>query len=140
MKQFRTARLLLPLTLLLAGCFWGDERETRHLVGNYYLNETGPDSGAWYLHFDDENFGLADALFNCQIVEAGFNKQCIIMRATCTNPQFYIARINRANDREIARNAIQGPYTSQELQAKLQRLSGDDVLSFDATLTNPSRW
>jgi len=68
------AKLLLPLLLLFSGCFWGDEYETKHLVGHYYLDEVEHGSGAWYLHFEDENYGLADALFNCPIVEAGFNR------------------------------------------------------------------
>lgn len=133
------AKLLLPLLLLLAGCFWGDEYETRHLIGRYYLDETEAKSGAWYLHFEDEEFGLADALFNCQAVEAGYNERCIIMRAVCTNPQFYILPITATNDREVVRRSIRGPFTKQQFDAELRNLCGKNIPHFEDNLTKASK-
>ncbi|WP_460619703.1 hypothetical protein [Hymenobacter ruber] len=141
MRKFPRFTKLLPLLLLLlAGCFWGDEYETRHLIGHYYLDEVEPDAGAWYLHFEDEEFGLADALFNCQIVEAGFNERCIIVRAICTNPQFYIVPVTHTKDRETARSSIKGPLSRQQFQTELRRICGDELPQFDSKLTNPSKW
>ena len=140
MRGASVAKLLLPFSLLLSGCFWGDEYETKHLIGHYYLDEAESNSGAWYLHFDDEEFGLADALFNCQIVEAGFNKRCIIMRAVCTNPQFYLAPVTGTNDREIARQNIRGPFTKTKFEAELKRICGNDLPHFDYNLTKASKW
>lgn len=45
--------LLPPLALAISGCFWGDESETRHLTGPYYLNGVSKED-PWYTHFDDE--------------------------------------------------------------------------------------
>ncbi|WP_216688629.1 hypothetical protein [Hymenobacter siberiensis] len=131
-------KLLPLLLLLLAGCFWGDEYRTRHLVGHYYLDEVEPNSGAWYLHFEDEKSGLADALINCQVVEAGYNERCIIMRAVCTNPQFYLLPITATQDREVARHGIRGPFTKQQFDTELKRICGDDSLRFDDNLTKKS--
>ncbi|WP_157781074.1 hypothetical protein [Hymenobacter sedentarius] len=125
---------------MLSGCFWGDEYETKHLVGHYYLDETEPDSGAWYLHFDDEEFGLADALFNCPVVDAGFNDKCIIKRAVCTTPQFYIARMTGTADREVARRNILGPLTKIEFNEALHKLCGNAIPRFDSNLTKASKW
>ena len=130
---------LLPLLLLfLTGCFWGDEYRTKHLTGSYYLDEVEPNSGAWYLHFEDEKSGLADALINCQIVEAGYNEQCIIIRAVCTNPQFYFLPITTTQDREVARRSIQGPFTKQQFDTELKRICGNDLPQFDDNLTKTS--
>ena len=136
----RITALFLLSSALLSSCFWGDEGETKHLVGHYYLDEVQPDSGAWYLHFADEDFGLADALFNCQIVEAGFNKRCIIVRAICSNPQFYLAPVSDTKDREIARQAIRGPFTKQQFEAELRKICGNDLPKFDSKLTSASTW
>ena len=138
--MFRIAKFLLPATLLLSSCFWGDKYETRHLIGHYYLDEVAPKTGVWYLHFDDEKFGLADALFNCQIVEAGFNERCIIMRAVCTNPQFYIVPVTDTEDREAARRDIRGPFSEQKFKSELKRICGDELPQFDSKLINPNTW
>jgi len=136
----KVAKLLMPLLLLLSGCFWGDEYETKHLVGHYYLDEVEPNSGTWYLHFEDEEFGLADALFNCPVVEAGFNKRCIIMRAVCTDSQFYLMPITATNDRELARQNIRGPFPKEKFEAELKRICGSDLPQFDSNLTKASKW
>ena len=136
----RFVKCLLLLTLTLSGCFWGDEYETRHLIGSYYLCEAGAGTGAWYLHFDDEAYGLADALFNSQIVGAGFNDRCIMMRAAGTNPQFYIAPVTRTKDRETARSDIRGPFSEQKFKIELKRICGDELPQFDSKLTNPNQW
>jgi|GEM_PF-1814177 len=137
-KASGIAKFLLPLLLLLSGCFWGDEYETKHLIGPYYLDESEANSGVWYLHFDDEKYGLADALFNCHVVEAGYNDRCIIMRAVCTNPQFYLLPITTMKDREVARRNIRGPFTKAQLDTELKRICGANRPQFDGNLTNVS--
>ena len=136
----KISKFLLPILVLLSGCFWGDEYETKQLIGPYYLCEVQPNSGTWYLHFDDDEFGLADALFNCPIVEAGFNARCIIMRAVCANPQFYIALVKAIKEREVARYNIRGPFTKQKIETELKKVCGDNLPQFDSDLTKPSPW
>lgn len=126
----------MPALLMLSGCFGGDEGETQHLIGPYYLDAAYPAEKAWYLHFDDEEFGLADALFNCQVVEVGYNETCVVMRAVCTDPQFYILPISGTDTREDARRAIQGPYTKRKFDQELKALCGEALPHFDAALTN----
>jgi hypothetical protein len=137
--MFGVVKVLLPALLLCLGCFWADEYETRHLIGHYFLDEIQPDSGAWYLHFDDEEFGLADALFNCPVVDAGFNERCIILRAVCANPQFYLVPITATNDREVARQSIRGPFTREKLEAELKTLCGNGLPHFNPSLTKTSK-
>lgn len=136
----KITKLLPLLSLLLAGCFWGDEFQTRHVVGHYYLDEFERGSGAWYLHFKDEEFGLADALINCPIVEAGYNERCIIARAVCTNPQFYIVPLTQTKNRETARHSIRGPFSKQKFEMELRKICGNERPQFDAKLTNSSKW
>lgn len=137
MKTSGLTKLLPLLLLCLAGCFWGSEFETRHLIGPYYIDEVAPDSGEWYLHFEDEEFGLADALLNCPVVEAGYNERCLIMRANCTNPQFYLLPITATTDREVARSSIRGPFTQPQFDAELKKICGAAVPQFDKDLTQP---
>ncbi len=66
--------LLLPLALVVNGCFWGNEFKTRHLIGHYYLDGIDSQADSWYLHFEDKEWGLADALISSTIAEAGFSK------------------------------------------------------------------
>ena len=83
--------------------------------------------------------GLADALLNCQVVEAGYNERCIIMRAVCTNPQFYILPVSKTQDREVARRSIRGPLTKQQFDTELKNVCGQDVPHFDDNLTKVSK-
>lgn len=125
--------LSMALVLGLNSCFWGDEYETRRLTGHYYLDEFEP--GSWYLHFDDEEFGLGDALFNNQVVEAGFNDKCIILRTVGSVPQFYIVPLSDTEDREVARRSIVGPLSMAEFQVAVHRIAGNDVPRIDPELT-----
>lgn len=120
--------------LLTTGCFWGDEYATRHLTGHYYLDESEPGSGTWFLHFEEKE-GLADALFNNQVVEAGFNDKCIILRAVGPAPQLYIVPLSGTEDREAARRSIIGPLHLAEFRVAVRRIAGNDLPRIDPTLT-----
>jgi hypothetical protein len=144
--------LLLPLALAVAGCFWGDESITRQITGHYYLNGVS-DEDPWYLHFEDEEWGLADALISSRIAEAGFNAKCIVLRAASPGPQFYIVPLSKAGDiesrvyifpltkavdpesREAARRKIIGPLAKAEFQAKVRQLNNGALVPFDPDLT-----
>lgn len=147
--------LLLPLALAVSGCFWGDESVTRQVTGNYYLNGVS-DEDSWYLHFNDEEWGLADALINNKIAEAGFNKKCIVLRAASTSPQFYIVPLGKVSvvesrvyvvplselskvvdpdSREAARNKIIGPLSKAEFQAKVRQLNNGALVPFNPDIT-----
>lgn len=144
--------LLLPLTLAVSGCFWGDESETRQITGNYYLNGVSAED-PWYLHFDDEEWGLADALISSRIAEAGFNDKCIVLRAASTGPQFYIVPLSKVGaiqsrvyvvplnkvvdpeSREAARKNIIGPLSKAEFQVKVRLLNNGVLVPFNPELT-----
>ena len=125
---------LLVLLLLTTSCFWGDEYETRHLTGHYYLDESEPGSGTWSLHFEDQE-GLADALLNNQIVEAGFNDKCIILREIGPAPQFYVIPLSDTEDREVARRSILGPLYLADFRTAVRRIAGKDLPRIDPKLT-----
>ncbi|MBT2556400.1 hypothetical protein J7E24_01240 [Hymenobacter sp. ISL-91] len=132
--------LLLPLLLILTACFWGDEYEDEQIVGNYYVS--GLDGG-WeepmkdaYLHFHDEKFGLADALFPRTLSNIGFSKKCLIMLTSPPNEQYYIARIISGADREVARKNILGPFNKQDFLRKLEQVNGDTLVSFTYYFAN----
>jgi hypothetical protein len=124
---------VFSLLLMGTGCFWGDEYETRHLIGHYYLDEFEP--GLWHLHFDDQESGLADALFNSSIVEAGFNDKCIILRAVGPAPQLYIVPLSTTENREVARRSIIGPLHLAEFQVAVHRIVGNDLPRINPELT-----
>jgi hypothetical protein len=128
------ALALLLFLFVLPGCFWGDEFETKHLTGSYYLSEVEPDSGTWSLYFADEEWGLADALLS-NIVEAGFNSKCIILRAVGPPPQFYVVPLSSTKDREVARCSIVGPLPLAEFRTAVQRIAGNDLPRIDPELT-----
>jgi hypothetical protein len=123
--------------MVVSGCFWGDESETRHLTGHYYLNGIS-DEDPWYLYFDDEEWGMADALVNSRIAEAGFNAKCIVLRAASSGPQYYIVPLGKASSvesREAARRKIIGPLSKVEFQAMTRQLNNGALVPFDAELT-----
>lgn len=129
--------LLLPLALAATGCFWGDESETRHVTGNYYLNGVSDEDG-WYIHFDDEEYGLADALINNRVAEAGFSANCLVLRAASPDAQFYVIPLSKASaleDRAEVRNKIIGPLFKAEFQAKVRQLNNGALVPFDPELT-----
>jgi hypothetical protein len=130
--------LLLPLATAVSGCFWGDESETRPLAGHYYLNGISNED-PWYLYFEDEEWGLADALINSRIAEAGFNKKCIVLRVASIGPQFYVVPLSKASNtegREAARSKIVGPLTKAEFQTTVRRLNDGLLVPFDPELTS----
>lgn len=131
----RNAFALLVLLVVTPGCFWGDEFETRHLTGHYYLSEVEPHSGMWSLHFEDEEWGLADALFNNQVVEVGFNNKCIILRAIGPAPQLYVVPLSDTQDRKVARRSIIGPLHLAEFRTVVRRIAGNDLPRIDPELT-----
>ena len=145
MKFSKKARLLIIKTLVLAlpfcatSCFWGDEYDTRQVTGHYYLSKNEPSLDEWNLYFEEETTGLAGALFDRPIVEAGFNEKCIIMRVTGASPQFYIALITNAVDRAEAQANIRAPMTKDEFQNVMREINGDTLLKFNPDLTK-SRW
>jgi hypothetical protein len=86
------------------------------------------------LHFEDQE-GLADALFNNQIVEAGFNDKCIILRALGPAPQFYVIPLSSTENREVARRSILGPLHLADFQVAVRRVAGKDLPRIDLKLT-----
>ena len=144
--------LLLPLALAVSGCFWGDESETRHLTGPYYLNGISKED-PWSIHFDDEEWGLADALISSRIAEAGFNAKCIVLRAASPGAQFYVIPLDDTSvvkskvylipvgkdsateGREAARRKIIGPLSKAEFQANVRQLNNGALVPFDPELT-----
>ena len=110
MRFYRALCLILP-TLVLSSCFWGDECDTKHLTGHYYLVENTLGFSTWDLHFDDEEFGLAEGLTRSSVAEGGFNTQYIVMRATGTEARFYVVPLTKADDRAEAHQNIIGPPT-----------------------------
>ena len=128
--------LLLPLALTVASCLWGDESEIRQLTGNYYLDGVSSED-PWYIYFDD-GVGLADALINVRVAEAGFNDKCIVLRAASPSAQFYIIpldEISTTQGREAARRNIIGPLSKTEFQAKVRQLNNGALVPFDPELT-----
>jgi hypothetical protein len=131
------ALLLLPLALIATSCFWGDESETRQITGNYYLNGES-DEDPWYIHFADEKWGLADALINTRIAEAGFSEKCIVLRAARPSAQFYVIPLGKAADvesRDEVRHKIIGPLSKTEFQTAVRQLNNGALVPFDAELT-----
>ena len=135
MKLYKALRLILP-TLVLSSCFWGDECDTKYLTGHYYLVENTPGSSTWDLHFDDEEFGLADGLTRSSVAEVGFNTQCIVMRATGTEARFFIVPLTEADDRAEARQNIIGPLSRDEFELAQQKYYAGGKLTFDLSLTD----
>lgn len=130
--------LLLPLMLMVTGCFWGSEFETRHLIGHYYLD--GFESkGEWNLYFEDEKEELGEALLNEYIAEAGFSKNCIVLRAASNGPQYYIIPLGNTLDsesREFARSKIIGPLSKTVFQATVRQLNNGVLILFAPELTS----
>ena len=137
MRLYRALCLILP-TLVLSSCFWGDECDTKHLTGHYYLVENTPSSSTWDLHFDDEEFGLADGLTRSSVAEVGFNTQCIVVRATGTEARFYIVPLIEADDRAEARQNIIGPLSRDEFELAQQKYHAGGKLTSDSSLTDVS--
>ncbi|MGI4763171.1 MAG: hypothetical protein ACRYF0_20830 [Janthinobacterium lividum] len=141
------------MMLVATSCFWGDESVTRQITGNYYLNGESGDA-SWYLHFADEEWGLADALVSSKFAEVGFNDKCIVLRATNPGTQFYVIPLGKASDmeskvyviplgkasdtesREAARHKIIGPLSSAEFQITVRRLNNGALVPFDPELTS----
>ncbi|WP_139255208.1 hypothetical protein [Hymenobacter psychrophilus] len=118
----------------MTACFWGDEYDEQQIVGSYYVS--GLDGG-WeepmkdaYLHFRDEEFGLADALLPRTLGNVGFSKKCVIMLTSAPSKQYYIARIVPGADREVARKNILGPFNRQDFTRRLEEVNGDTLVSF----------
>ena len=133
----RRCLLLLPLALAVSGCFWSDESETRHLTGHYYLNGVSEED-PWYIHFADEEWGLADALISSRMAEAGFNDKCIVLRAASTGAQFYVIPLGRPSDvesRDEVRQKIIGPLSKVEFQTAVRQLNNGALVPFDPELT-----
>ena len=135
MKLYRVLCLILP-TLVLSSCFWGDECDTKHLTGHYYLVENTLGSSTWDLHFDDEEFGLAEGLTRSSVAEVGFNTQCIVMRATGTEARFYVVPLTEADDRAEARQNNSSPLSRDEFELAQQKYYVGGKLTFDSSLTD----
>lgn len=129
-------KIALLMLLAVPGCFPFSEWDDKHLTGHYYLCEAKTDSGTWYLHFDDEEFGLADALISERVVQAGFNSKCIILKAAGTQPRFYIVPLTNTDNRDIARQYIIGSLKGPEFAVALRRISGTELPTFNADLTS----
>jgi hypothetical protein len=134
-RRWQQGFLAVTLALGLGGCFWGNEYETRHLIGNYYLCAVEPNAGTWSLHFDDEEFGLGDNLLASPVVEAGFNKKYLILRVVGPAPQLYVIPVSTTENREAARRSIIGPLTLNEFQTVVRRVSGNDLPTINPALT-----
>lgn len=137
LRLARRYLLLLPLALAVSGCFWGDKSKTRHLTGPYYLNNVSAED-PWYIHFADEEWGLADALISSRIAEAGFNNKCIVLRAAISGAQFYVIPLDKASTiegREAARRRIIGPLINTKFHTTVRRLNNGALVPFDPELT-----
>jgi hypothetical protein len=120
--------------LALTACFWGDEYDVEHIVGDYYVSgldgSWGKPMSAVYLHFDDEEWGLADALLPQTLSAVGANEKCIIMLTTAPQRQYYVAQIVAGADRAVARENIFGPFDKPAFTQKLKEVNGDTLVSF----------
>ena len=116
--------------------FWGDECDTKHLTGHYYLVESTPGSSTWDLHFDDEEFGIADGPTRSSVAEVGFNTQCNVMRAAGTEARFYVVPLTETDDRAKARQNIIGPLSRDEFELAQQKYHAGGKLTFDSSLTD----
>jgi hypothetical protein len=127
-------RIFLLFNILpLAGCFWFDEGGDEHIIGSYYTSGIG---GSWgkpmytvYLHFDDGEYGLADALLPQTLEAVGASEKCVILK-TAYEGQYYIARIVPGADREVARKNILGPFDRQTFNQRLKEINGDTLVRF----------
>jgi hypothetical protein len=110
----------------------GDEYGEEQIIGDYYASGL---KGSWgepmtdvHLYFNDEEFGLAEALLPETLSAAGGNERCIIFKGT--DNEYYIAKILPGATREMARRNIFGPLTRQAFKQKLQLINGDTLVSF----------
>ena len=89
-------KLLLPLaTVLLTACFPGDDWDTEHLTGRYYVLGNGPSRGetAWHdaqLYFKDEQYGYAEPLIRPNISAVRYNDHYIVAQ---TSTLVYLASV-----------------------------------------------
>jgi hypothetical protein len=87
------------------------------------------------------------------MAEAGFNEKCIVLRAACLGPQFYIVPLSKTRamqsrvyvvpinkvvdpeSREAGRQNSIGPLSKAEFQAKVRQLNNGALVPFDPELT-----
>ncbi|GGG45508.1 hypothetical protein [Hymenobacter glacieicola] len=116
----------------MSACFWGDEYAQEQIIGDYYASglkgSWGEPMSAAYLHFNDEEFGLADALLPETLSAAGASERCIILKGT--HNEYYVAKIIPGATREVARRNIFGPFNRQAFKQNLQTINGDTLVSF----------
>ena len=122
-------------SLILTGCFWGDEFSTKHLTGPYYIIELQPQSGVWGLYFEDANSILGEPV-TPPVVKVGFNETCIIMQAAGSPPSFYIVPLRATEDKSAAIEAIIGPLEKKEFYETLHSFSGKEFLRVNPNLTS----
>lgn len=134
--------LLLPL-LALTACFWGDDWDTEHLTGRYYVlgEEPGWGKQDWrsaQLYFKDERFGFAEPLIPRDVTAVAYNGAVLVAevgtlvitqhskRLEC---QYYLMPLYTGTDGSQARALVQGPFNRPTYLQKLRQLSRDEALT-----------
>jgi hypothetical protein len=133
--------LLLPL-LGLTACFWGDDWDTEHLTGRYYVLGTGPGWGEtdWQyaqLYFDDEEFSYGEPLIRPNIAAVRFNDDFIVVETaalvatpqqTRIDRQYYLVPIWQGQSHFQAVKLVEGPFDRPTCYRELARRHGDTLL------------
>jgi hypothetical protein len=133
--------LLLPL-LTLTACFWGDDWDTEHLTGRYYVLGNGPQRSEteWHdaqLYFDDEQYGYAEPLIRPNLAAVRFNDAFIVAETaqllttrqqTRIARQYYLVPVSPGKSHFQAVELVQGPFDRQTCYRELARRNGGDTL------------